>query len=108
MTMDAVSSQSSRSPVRSGTSESAAYQAYRRRRRLETWFVKGMQVGLVALLLLVWEVAPRMGWINPMLTSYPSAIFRTLAMIAADGTLALHTWTTLSEILVGFMCLRWK
>lgn len=103
MTMDAVGSpthvsQRSTAPVRS-----SGYMAYRRKLRNDTLFVKLTQAGLVGLLLLVWEVAPRMGWINPMLTSYPSAIFRTLVAMSADGTLVMHTWTTVREIFVGFI-----
>lgn len=102
MTMDAVSSEARSKPAPKSSAISGGYAAYKRRLRNETWFVKLSQFGLVALLLLVWEVAPRMGWINPMLTSYPSAILRTLTTMTADGTLVMHTWTTLREIFVGF------
>src|SRR5258708_3884651 len=59
------------------------------------------QIGLVAALLIVWEVAPRAGWVNPMLTSYPSAIGRTFVAMMEDGTLTKHTLVTLSETVVG-------
>jgi NitT/TauT family transport system permease protein len=101
--MDAVSSQSISSAISSEPTRSKGYTAYLRRLRRDSLFVQASQGGLVALLLIVWEVAPRMGWINPMLTSYPSAIVRTLVALTADGTLALHTWTTLSETIIGFV-----
>ena len=82
---------------------SAGHTAYLSRLRRKTLVVQAWQVGLVLALLLVWEIWPRMGWINPMLTSYPSAIARTLYAMMLDGTLALHTWTTLREIIVGFV-----
>ena len=99
MTMNALWSQHARSndPVRS-----VGHSAYLTRLRRSTLVVQACQVGLVLAFLLVWEIWPRMGWINPMLTSYPSAIARTLYAMALDGSLALHTWTTLREILVGF------
>ncbi len=81
---------------------SAAYAKYLRGVRHRTRIVQTWQIGLVALLLGVWEIAPRAGWINPMLTSYPSAVAKTLLVMLRDGSLVLHTWTTLSEIIIGF------
>ena len=93
-----------RSPSRSANAPtpSPAYAAYlhavkRRSQSIQLW-----QIGLVAALLIVWEVAPRVGWINPMLTSYPSAIGRTLIAMIQDGSLVKHTMVTLSEIIFGF------
>lgn len=81
---------------------SAAYQAYlgglrRRARAVQLW-----QFGLVAATLVLWEAAPRAGLINPMLTSYPSAVARTFMTMIADGSLAVHTWATFAETVVGF------
>ena len=73
--------------------KSAAYEAYLRRLRRRTWLVQFSQLGLVAAALLLWEIAPRAGWINPMLTSYPSAVFRTLSSMAADGSLITNFFT---------------
>jgi NitT/TauT family transport system permease protein len=80
----------------------AAYQAYlgalrRRARAVQLW-----QLGLVAATLALWEAAPRAGWINPMLTSYPSAVARTFMTMIEDGSLAVHTWATFAETVVGF------
>jgi NitT/TauT family transport system permease protein len=81
---------------------SAAYGEYLRGLRRRARIIQAWQIGLVALLLGVWEIAPRAGWINPMLTSYPSAVARTLLVMLQDGSLVLHTWTTLGEIMIGF------
>ena len=56
----------------------------------------------VVVFLILWEVAPRANWINPMLTSYPSAVTRTFMAMLEDGSLAKHTWVTFSETVVGF------
>jgi NitT/TauT family transport system permease protein len=81
---------------------SAAYQGYlsalrRRARAVQLW-----QFSLVVAALVLWEVAPRAGWVNPMLTSYPSAVARTFITMIKDGSLAIHTWATLAETVVGF------
>lgn len=82
---------------------SAGYRAYLAGLKRKTMVVQAWQIGLLVAFFALWEIGPRAGWINPMLTSYPSAIARTLAVMIGDGTLLLHTWVTLSEILVGFV-----
>ena len=53
--------------------------------------------------LILWEVAPRAGWINPMLTSYPSAVARNLHDAARGWHAAgSHTWVTFSSTVIGF------
>jgi NitT/TauT family transport system permease protein len=99
-TIAAATAQTSPSP--GPIMQSAAYAKYLRGLRHRTRIVQTWQIGLVALLLGVWEIAPRAGWINPMLTSYPSAVAKTLLVMLRDGSLVLHTWTTLSEIIIGF------
>ena len=70
---------------------SPAYEHYLRSLRLRALSIQGWQIGLVAAFLIIWEVAPRNGWINPMLTSYPSAVARTFMTMLRDGTLVcLH------------------
>ena len=81
---------------------SPAYEQYLRALRRRALSIQAWQVGLVTAFLIVWEVAPRAGWINPMLTSYPSAVARTFMAMLQDGTLATHTWVTLSETIGGF------
>jgi NitT/TauT family transport system permease protein len=81
---------------------SPAYEHYLRSLRLRALSIQGWQIGLVAAFLIIWEVAPRNGWINPMLTSYPSAVARTFMTMLRDGTLVTHTWVTLSETVGGF------
>jgi NitT/TauT family transport system permease protein len=82
---------------------SPGYAAYLRAVKRRTQSIQFWQIGLVAALLIVWEVAPRVGWINPMLTSYPTAIGRTFIKMIQDGTLTTHTMVTLNETVVGFV-----
>ncbi|ARQ02927.1 sulfonate ABC transporter permease [Pseudorhodoplanes sinuspersici] len=81
---------------------SAAYEAYLRGLRRRALTIQAWQIGLIMFFLIVWEIAPRAGWINPMLTSYPSAVAKTLMVMLQDGSLVLHTWTTFSETVIGF------
>jgi len=53
--------------------------------RRRTLTVKAWQIALLVIFLIVWEVAPRAGWINPMLTSYPSAWAKMAATLSRTG-----------------------
>ena len=83
--------------------QSPAYAAYLRSLKRRAFSIQLWQIGLVIALLVVWEAAPRAGWINPMLTSYPSAIGRTFVTMLEDGSLTTHTLVTLIETVVGFV-----
>lgn len=48
------------------------------------------QFGLIVLFLAAWEIAPRMHWVDPMLTSYPSAIWTAFMEMVAGGELGNH------------------
>lgn len=82
---------------------SPAYERYLRGLRLKTLYVRGWQFALLAAFLVLWEVAPRAGWVNPLLTSYPSAVFQTLRDLMADGSLYVHTWATIRSTFIGFV-----
>jgi len=60
------------------------------------------QVALVLGFLVLWQIAPKLGWVNPMLTSYPTAVLATLSSLMADGTLFTHTFATLKSTVIGF------
>lgn len=93
-------------PVSTSTLEaeySPAYKAYLRSLRRDVWRVKLWQIAILVIFLMIWEAAPRAGWVNPMLTSYPSAVVKTAAELITDGTLAVHTWATFRSTVIGFV-----
>lgn len=55
-----------------------------------------------ALILAVWEGARLLG-VNPLWTSYPSAVAVRLIELAATGELFRHLWTTLVEAGLGLL-----
>lgn len=81
---------------------SAAYLTWQRRQVRETLAVRALQALLVVAALVLWEVAARAHWLNPMLTSYPSAIWRTFLTMLAEGSLFANLSVTLLEIAVSF------
>ena len=78
----------------------AFLQRVKRRRRL----ILLSQFVLLVLFFAIWEVAPRAHWINPVLTSYPSAIWATFFELLGDpdNGILQHSWVTLQETIVGF------
>lgn len=92
---------SSPATVGADDAPSAGYVAYRRALRRRRLAIHGWQLALLAAFLIGWEVAPRAGLVNPLLTSYPSAVVRTLVRMWHEGGLVEHVAATLGSTLVG-------
>lgn len=73
-------------PLSAGTEKvSGAFRYYQRKERLKSYGVRMAQLLLLVSILVFWEIAPRENWLNPMLTSYPSAIWLTfVAMLKRE------------------------
>ena len=88
---------------------SRAYRAYLQRKRRDRWAVRITQAMIFVVFLAVWELAARSHWVNPMLTSYPSAVWPTFLELLKPGDLNQqgniihHTWVTLLEVGVSFL-----
>ena len=83
---------------------SPMYLAFLRRVKLRRKLILFCQFLLLVLFLGLWELAPRAHWVNPMLTSYPSAIWPTFLELLGDpdNGIMSHTWVTVVETFVGF------
>lgn len=82
---------------------SAAHQAYLDERIRYERRIRFMQIGLLAALLILWELAARLGWIDAFLLSSPSRMVGTFWSLLQSGELFLHVGTTLAETAVGFL-----
>ena len=51
----------------------------------------------------LWEIAGRLNWIDPFLTSTPSKMYKAFMQIYAEGTLLSHIFITCFETIVGFL-----
>ena len=83
---------------------SPMYAAFLRRVKIRRKLILLCQIVLLVLFFALWEVAPRAHWVNPMLTSYPSAIWPTFVELLGDpdNGILRHTWVTVLETFVGF------
>jgi len=74
-----------------------------RRRRLG---VRTAQFAVLLVLLVLWEILPRAGIINPVLTSYPSALWPTFLDLLAEtpqqASILHHTRATVLATVIGF------
>ena len=64
--------------------------------------ITASRIGVLAVFLAVWEILARTQVINPMLTSYPSAVLPTLVELFKTGDLTGHTWITFKATVIGF------
>ena len=81
---------------------SPMYLAYIRRLKVRRRMIFLSQLLLLAFILIIWEVAPRSHWVNPMLTSYPSALWAVFTTAAAETNIYYHTMITAFETIIGF------
>ena len=85
---------------------SPQYLQWLRRERRTRLTIRGAQLALLLVFLVLWEVLPRAQIINPLFTSYPSAIWPTFVeMLKASPqqpSILAHTWATVLATIVGF------
>jgi NitT/TauT family transport system permease protein len=87
--------------VKSGA-PSEGFRAYLAGLRREARYVRLMQGLAIVLFLALWEIAPKQQWVNPMLTSNPSAVVEIFVTMARENNLAMHVWVTLKEAVASF------
>jgi len=94
------------SKARPAVAKSPQYREWLRRERRDRLMVRGTQIGLLVVFLILWEVLPRAHIINPVLTSYPSALWPTfldlLKTTPQQASILTHTWATVLATVLGF------
>ena len=75
---------------------------YLKSSRKKTTLIFIVRIAVLALLLIFWELAASLQWVNPFITSSPSRVVKTIGEMYASGTLFYHVGTTLWETLLGF------
>lgn len=87
-------------------SPSPQYQQWLRRERLSRLTIRGFQLALLIVFFILWEVLPKAHVINPMLTSYPSALWPTFVDLLKETpqqpSILTHTAWTVFATVVGF------
>jgi NitT/TauT family transport system permease protein len=81
---------------------SPEYLSWRAGQRRRRHAILATRVLLLLAFMVLWEVLARTHVVNPMLTSYPSALWPTFVDLLRKGDLLGHTWATLNATLIGF------
>ncbi len=66
-------------------------------------FVAVMRYLILLGVILVWEVAARVGWVDPFIFSSPMRVAATIGRLAKSGELFTHIGVTLTETVAGFL-----
>ena len=82
---------------------SKAHIEFLAKKRREKIAVNCCRVGVLVVVLALWELLAFCGAIDAFITSSPSRIAAKLAQLAADGELFKHAAVTLGETLAGFV-----
>jgi NitT/TauT family transport system permease protein len=85
---------------------SIQYQQWLARERRSRITVRVAQLGILVVFLVLWEVLPKAQLVNPLLTSYPSALWPTfLELLHAtprQASILTHAWFTIFATIIGF------
>jgi NitT/TauT family transport system permease protein len=65
--------------------------------------VAAARAGLLLVLIALWEIAARAGWIDPFITSSPSRVASAIVRLAETGELWRHLGATTCEAVAGFV-----
>ncbi len=88
------------------SSPSPQYRAWLQRERRAHLTVRLTQVAILVIFLVLWEVLPKALIVNPVLTSYPSALWPTflelLKSTPQQPSILAHTWATVLATVLGF------
>lgn len=76
--------------------------AYLKERKRTKNLIIAWQIGILAMLLIIWELSAQLGFIDSFILSEPSRIGTTLIHMA-QYDLSHHIWVTVYETFVGFI-----
>jgi NitT/TauT family transport system permease protein len=96
----------SKADPRTDVIPSAQYREWLQRERRGRLAVRAAQLAVLVIFLVLWEVLPKAHIINPLFTSYPSALWPTFLDLLKDtpqqANILAHTWATVLATVIGF------
>lgn len=76
---------------------------FRRKKKREKRLVTAVQLVILLVLVGLWELAGRLGWIDTLIFSYPTKVFEQIGKDAWSGDLWPHVGMTVLETVIGFL-----
>ena len=83
--------------------QSSEYNRFLRARRRRVVSIRLSQVVVLIVILAIWQLAASLQWVNPMLTSSPSAIVSLFGQLLHQGKIFTDTFITAKETVFGFV-----
>ncbi|OZU88534.1 ABC transporter permease [Virgibacillus indicus] len=84
-------------------SDQHLFEAYKNSLKREKRIVISWQLSILIIFFVLWEIASKFYWIDPLLFSSPSRVGNVLVEKFADGSMFTHVQVTLFETLLGFL-----
>ena len=81
---------------------SLSHKSYLEKQARHRYLIRFLRIILIFLLLVLWEIAANLGWIDAFIFSSPSRVWHTACKMVQDGSLFGHTGITLLETLISF------
>ena len=82
---------------------SKEYKKYLKNKRLNHILIISAQIGILLLIIALWEILAITNVIDTFIMSSPSRIILTISELYLDGNLFYHIFTTLYEAIIGFL-----
>lgn len=79
------------------------HETYKQTLKREKRLVRFFQLIIFLSFFLIWEIASKNQWINPLIFSAPTKVWTLLVEKIGDGTLLQHLSATLFETVLGFI-----
>lgn len=89
------------SPRDNTRAPSPGYSRYLRSQRRAWWGILLSRLSILFSALGIWELAARLKWVDPLLTSQPSKLVSTFRELGFEGSLFMHTRVTAMETVIG-------
>lgn len=85
------------------TIDNIIYNQYLKKIKRENKIVYSWQLIILVMFFLVWELASRYRYIDPLLFSSPTKVTQLIITKISDGSLLNHLYVTIFETILGFM-----
>ncbi len=82
---------------------SAEHKQYIKKIRLYKYAVRTVQILIILVFLIIWQLSSQYEIINSFIYSSPSKIFDTIISLYNDGSLFHHVWITFYEVVISFV-----
>ena len=82
---------------------SEEHKRYLKQIKKRNFLIRLVQIVIIVLIILLWQLSANYGLINTFIASSPKAILKTIISLYNDGSLFYHMWITFYEVFISFV-----